>query len=358
MLGFDWLCLGASDSRNQGRIGTSNQTTTDSRGRFVFDHVPPAGITLMEVEPSKELWNFLLHTEIKPGEDKNIQIATQGRTVIGQMERDEELPKDLDLKSCIVGLAPVAAHHAMLPAIPKEFDTPEKRTQWWQDWYQSEAGRQMFVPVDQRGSSLEIQSNGFFTSEIMVAPGKYRVGGGLWQNKKKAAKVDQYVEIPNDGIDTTNGTFDIGKIILQPSLQAGNLVPDFTVKTLDDKTLKLSDFRGKYVLLDFWATWCGPCVAETPNLQTTYDAFGNDSRLVMISLSLDDNLEAPRKFVRNKDIRWTQVFLGDWGQDRVTKDFEVGAIPSIWLIGPDGKIISRNLRGPKIKEAVTAALAH
>jgi hypothetical protein len=76
----------------------------------------------------------------------------------------------------------------------------------------------------------------------------------------------------------------------------------------------------------------------------------------MISLSLDENVEAPKKFVRNKNIRWTQVFLGDWGQDRVTKDFEVGAIPSIWLIGPDGKIISRNLRGPKIKEAAASAL--
>src|SRR5437879_13903078 len=71
-------------------------------------------------------------------------------------------------------------------------------------------------------------------------------------------------------------------------------------------------------------------------------------RFVMISLSLDESRETAKKFVRNKEIHWTQVFLGDWGQDRVTKDFEVGAIPSIWLLGPDGKIISRNLRDSSI----------
>jgi peroxiredoxin len=354
MLHLDGRCLDSSSTEQ--RVEASDEAITDSRGRFTFDHVPPEGISLWEVEQSKAIWNFLLHTEIKPAENKTIQIASQGRIITGQLELSEELPRDLDLKSCDIGLIPTTVHHGFIPAIPQEFDTPEKRTQWWEDWYQSKAGKQAFGPVGERGSDFTVQSNGFLTSDIVVNPGKYQVTGGLWQGNKKIAKVDQYIEIPDDGNDATN-SFDIGKVILKPSLQIGDLAPDFNTKTLDGQSLKLSDFRGKYVLLDFWATWCVPCVAETPNLQSTYDAFGKDSRFVMISLSLDENVNAPKKFVQDKGIHWMQVFLGDWGQDKVTKDFEVNVIPSIWLIAPDGKIISRNLRGAKIKEAVAKALS-
>ena len=73
-------------------------------------------------------------------------------------------------------------------------------------------------------------------------------------------------------------------------------------------------------------------------------------------LSLDEDMAASRKWVRKNGIPWTQRFPGDWEQDQVTKDFEVISIPSIWLIGPDGKIISRSFRGLKIKEAVATAL--
>lgn len=352
---FDWRCAGPKIDY---RIRTANTTTTDSQGHFAFDYVPPVGIDVCEAEHRKpRLWDVLEFLAIKPGENKHLQIATAGRTIVGQIRLSEELPQNLNLNSCDVVLTPASAHYVILPSIPKKFDTTEKRTEWWENWYQSKAGHQMFVPLDRRGSSLEVQSNGFFSSETMLAPGRYWANGGLWRNGKKVANTDQYVEIPKGKTDGTNDAFDIGSVILKPALQVGDLAPDFHVTTLDGKPLKLSEFRGKYVLLDFWATWCGPCVAETPYLQATYDAFAKDSRFVMISLSLDEKQEALKKFVLEKDIRWLQVFLGDWDQNRVTKNFEIGAIPSIWLIGPDGTIISRNLRGPEIKKAVASALA-
>jgi len=111
--------------------------------------------------------------------------------------------------------------------------------------------------------------------------------------------------------------YDIGKVMLKPAvnLKVGDVAPDFNVKTLDENPIKLSDFRGKYVLLDFWATWCGPCIAEMPNLKATHDAFGKGERLVMISLSLDSDRERPKRFVRTKGIAWIQVFLDVGSKD-------------------------------------------
>ncbi|MGH7989060.1 MAG: TlpA family protein disulfide reductase, partial [Limisphaerales bacterium] len=78
---------------------------------------------------------------------------------------------------------------------------------------------------------------------------------------------------------------------------------------------------------------------------------------VMISLSLDSNETAPRKFARNQGIQWTQGFLGDWSKDKVTQNYGVYGIPAIFLIGPGGKILATDLRGDRIKEAVAAALS-
>jgi thiol-disulfide isomerase/thioredoxin len=151
---------------------------------------------------------------------------------------------------------------------------------------------------------------------------------------------------------------ELGNLVVQMKikLNLGDAAPDFTVKTVDGATLRLADYRGKYVLLDFWATWCGPCVRETPNLKAVFDAYGTNGNFAMISLSLDKTPDLPATYARTNGLNWAQGFLGDWSEATLPARYGVEGIPTIFLLGPDGKMLALDLRGEQILPAVREVL--
>lgn len=138
---------------------------------------------------------------------------------------------------------------------------------------------------------------------------------------------------------------------------AGKVAPPIEATTLDGKPLKLDDFKGRYVLLDFWATWCGPCIGEIPQLQAVHDVFGKDARFAILSLSVDEKIEEPMKFQEKRRLPWSQAFLGAGIHGPTPGSFGIRAIPAFVLVGPDGKIVARGMRGDDIKKEVARALA-
>jgi len=146
------------------------------------------------------------------------------------------------------------------------------------------------------------------------------------------------------------------RAIKEEVVKVGQDAPLFTAKTVDGKELKLVDYKGKFVLLDFWATWCGPCLGETPNLKAVFEKYGRRDDFVLIGLSLDKDPAQPAAYAKENGCEWVEGFLGDWGKDEVTKMYGVRGIPSIWLIGPDGKVLASGLRGDGIMAAVATAL--
>jgi thiol-disulfide isomerase/thioredoxin len=162
-------------------------------------------------------------------------------------------------------------------------------------------------------------------------------------------------EVPG-GLDA--GPLNLGTLTLtmKTIARVGGIAPDFEVQTLDGKTIRLRDYRGRYVLLDFWGTWCGPCVGELPHLKAIYKKFGGNKHFVMISLSLDDSRDELRSFIRKNAIPWPQGVLGEWSKSQVPVHYGVEAIPAIFLIGPDAKVLRKDLRGPAIEAAVQRAL--
>ena len=126
----------------------------------------------------------------------------------------------------------------------------------------------------------------------------------------------------------------------------GAVAPVFTQNDVNDKPVSLSGFRGKYVLLDFWASWCGPCRAENPNVVKAYNQY-KDKNFTILSVSLDrpGQKESWLAAVKADGLEWTQVSdLKFWNND-AARLYNIRAIPQNFLIDPSGKIIGKNLRG-------------
>lgn len=137
---------------------------------------------------------------------------------------------------------------------------------------------------------------------------------------------------------------------------AGAPAPDFEAETLEQRAFRLRELRGKIVLLDFWATWCAPCVAELGTIKALHEEFAARG-LEVVSVSFDLEADTARKFVSEKKLPWTHIWAERADKGPLAERYGVTAIPATFLIGPDGKVIARDLRGEALVQAVRQATA-
>jgi peroxiredoxin len=143
---------------------------------------------------------------------------------------------------------------------------------------------------------------------------------------------------------------------IQRELAEGSKFPDFDEKDLEGKPLSIGNFKGKVVLIDFWATWCGPCVAELPNVIKTYEK-NHDKGFEIIGISLDVNETGLKNFTKDRNMTWQQYFDGKRWDNKLARKYGVQSIPATFLLDGEGKIIGRDLRSEALQDAVAKALA-
>jgi thiol-disulfide isomerase/thioredoxin len=141
-----------------------------------------------------------------------------------------------------------------------------------------------------------------------------------------------------------------------PRLKKGAKPFPISAKDLNGKLRTLTQYKGKVLLVDFWATWCGPCVAEIPNVLSVYKKY-HGKGFEILGVSLDQNKSDLTSFIKAQGVTWPQIFTGEGPKDPVANAYGIQAIPFTMLVGKDGKIVDVNLRGEALEKAVKQAVA-
>jgi peroxiredoxin len=135
------------------------------------------------------------------------------------------------------------------------------------------------------------------------------------------------------------------------ALKPGAAFPEFAAKDLAGAPISVAKFRGKVVLIDFWATWCGPCVEELPNVLAAYAKY-HDKGFEIVGVSLDHEESALKAFLTERKMTWPQIYDGKGWRSELAQKYYVNSIPATYLLDRDGKIVAKNLRGAALEAQI------
>jgi thiol-disulfide isomerase/thioredoxin len=145
------------------------------------------------------------------------------------------------------------------------------------------------------------------------------------------------VTVPEDRPAVDLGTIRVPAL---PALKVGDTAPEFEFAGIDGSRQKLADARGKYVLVDFWATWCGACLTTIGEVESLRQKYAERLGLVVLGANLDQDVPHAKEFLRERKLRWEHALLGEWSSTDVPKRFAVSSVPAYVLVGPDGRIVA------------------
>ncbi|MDR0507421.1 MAG: AhpC/TSA family protein [Dysgonamonadaceae bacterium] len=313
---------------NQGQFSFSGSIQTPARGRLV---VIPDGSSINNQKQYEHTMAIIVDSE-------NMEISSPdviaNATITGSQVNNELKKLNEQLK--IIN---------------------DKKNSLIQEYYDSEPGKQQDTEflsfVQKKMETIENEFKSVYQAFIKNNPNSYVSLMILLEYKDQVADatdIDSLFHSLSQNIQNTQEGKALATMLSQAKTTAiGSVAPDFTQNDPDGKPVKLSDFRGKYLLVDFWASWCGPCRKENPNVVKAYNQY-KDKNFEILGVSLD-NPGAKQNWlnaIQKDGLTWKQVSdLKGW-QNAVALQYNIQSIPQNLLLDPQGIIIAKNLRGENL----------
>jgi RNA polymerase sigma factor (sigma-70 family) len=326
------------ESLDQPRIQTTEmQVVTGRDGRFEFPRVPPVPVVVwVSIGPWKdETFRSGPHVplDLKPGQKVELDLGSAGAVVSGKVTLTGKIPKDLDCNYSLnflvrrePGIAPPFAIAVM------GFDI---RNGWRNTWEKTAEGS-AYAKTLQRWF-VKLAPDGTFRISG-VPPGEYDLAVAVYA-KPNGCLVDplarQVTRVTVTVADAARGELALPEIAaaVVPIPAVGD-TPSLAFQRADGTQGTLADCRGKYTVVYFWASWCGPCKQQFPALRNLHERFAGRG-FATLGLALDDDHAAWKTALERLDLPWPQ------GRLAANSTAGVSSVPAYWLLGPDGKIVAK-----------------
>jgi peroxiredoxin len=286
--------------------------------------------------------------------------------VVGRIVVPDEVKGNVDWSHSHTSFSTkVDVRRPKLPDNWREMDDAAKRA-WAKAWEETPEGKAQTAAVQRaKHFTIRVNADGTFRTDDVPA-GTYQMM--LVLNGPPAGRQQPFGEpiatatheftIPEIPGGQSDEPFDVGpvemKVLRHPKV--GDAAPPLSAVTLDGKPLKLSDYKGRYVVAYFEAPWSTTSPADAAKLRAAHARFGADARVAMLDLRFEDRPTDAQKFAAVQPMPWTHAFLGDPSQFKESAEWGLRNLPTTYLIGPDGRIIATEVHPDALESTLATAL--